>query len=67
MDWHTFCVLCCCTASATQQCEFKDLGRNPCGETRVEQSESVSPPLALCLLSKFMRSSRSEDEVYSLL
>lgn len=34
MDSHAFCVLSCCTASATQQCEFKDLGQNPRGETR---------------------------------
>ncbi len=53
MDWHTFYVLSCCTPSATQQCEFKDLRHNPCGETRrrVEQSESVSLPLALSLFA----------------
>lgn len=48
MDWHTFCVSCSCTASATQQCEFKDLGRNPCAETRrrLEHRELVRLPFA---------------------
>lgn len=51
MDWHTYCVLCSCTASATQQCEFKDLGHNPCGQTRrrLEQSELVWLPLFFAL------------------
>lgn len=48
MDWHTFCVSCSCAASATQQCEFKDLGRNPCAETRrrLGHRELVRPPFA---------------------
>lgn len=59
MDWHTFCVSCSYTASATQQCELKDLGHNPCGETRrrVEHSVSGCLLLSVCLLSKFMQSS----------
>lgn len=61
MDWHTFWAVSCCTASATQQCEFEDLGHSPLQCSYKDQKKCFL--LHLWWLSKLMQSLGTKNKL----